>query len=107
MQVFVLQPNVNYSLEQIATNIQSHHRSISIVSNKTCSYDSFLKGKIILWERDELYENWKNITCQIFILNNTMLQMAIIEGAGLLDSVFLPIDIDIFVNCSWIDTRWQ
>jgi len=49
----------------------------------------------------------KNVTCQIFILNNTMLQLAIIEGAGLLDSVFLVIDIDISVNCSWVDTRWQ
>jgi hypothetical protein len=43
----------------------------------------------------------------MFILNNTMLQFAIIEGAGLLDSVFFLIHIEIFLYCNWVDTRWQ
>jgi hypothetical protein len=33
--------------------------------------------------------------------------IAISSAADLLDSSSEFIDIDIFVNCNWVDTRWQ
>jgi hypothetical protein len=30
-----------------------------------------------------------------------------IEGMAIVHPFFVDIDIDIFVNCNWVDTRWQ
>jgi len=29
-----------------------------------------------------------------------------IEGMAIVHPFFVDIDIDIFVNCNWVDTRW-